>query len=121
MGLPSMSKTRRVIRLGVPLTERLCEVPETAWRVAYSGREPKAVKVMHCEVPLRQAVTVTVWPSERGPTVRDLAASPLELVVTAPDWKVMELEDVCQATDWALRGWPLLRTRAWVVQVKVEP
>ena len=39
---------------------------------------------MHWLVPLRQALAVTVWPSVSGPTVRDLAAMPLELVVTAP-------------------------------------
>jgi hypothetical protein len=84
MGLPSVSRRRRVIWLGVDWRERLWAAPETASREAYSGREPKAVKATHWLVPLRQALMVSVWPSVSGPAVRAWVAMPLELVRTAP-------------------------------------
>ncbi len=114
MGLPSKSSRRRVIWAGVDWTERLWAVPETAWRVAYSGRAPKAVKTTHWLVPLRQAFMVAVWPSASGPTVSALVAMPLELVRAAalPAGRMPDKAVVCHKTFCALSGMPLERTSA---------
>ena len=42
IALPSISRTRRTIWLGVAVSAIFCAVPETASREAYSGRAPSA-------------------------------------------------------------------------------
>ena len=81
MGLPFISRTRSVMKAGLSKLERVWEVPDTGSSHANSGRAPSATKLTHWLVPFRQAFEVVCWPSASGPTVRDLDAMPLELVV----------------------------------------
>src|ERR1022692_1251778 len=122
MGLPFISRRRSVIWAAVPCMGRLWMVPETACRMAYSGRAPKTEKETHWLVPLRQAVDEACWPSVSGPTANDLAAMPLPLVMAAVfPWGVMPRSAVCQATACPPMGTPLFSTKACTVQLTVEP
>ena len=93
-----MSRTRNVTMPGVPEEGRVWSVPEMDSSHAYSGRAPRATKLTHWLVPLRQATEVVCWPPARGPTMRDLVAIPLELVVAVGEPVGLMLLPVCQAT-----------------------
>src|SRR5215469_940801 len=121
MGLPFMSRTRRTIWEGASVTATLWAVPETGSTQAYSGRAPRALKLTHCWVPLRQAEALACWPGVRGPTERALAAMPEELVTTAAVMVCFRPAPHCHATDWPAAGEPFLRARAWVVHMAEVP
>src|SRR5258708_2385071 len=80
---PFISSTRIVIAAGLVLKDMLWIVPDTAARLAYWGRAPKAVKATQVVPPFRQAFEVTVWPWLSAPTISVAAATPAELVVDA--------------------------------------
>src|SRR5579863_6909274 len=111
MGLPFMSRTRRVMMPGVPAAESVWAVPETASIQANSGRAPRTTKLTHWPVPLRQAVEEVCWPSARGPTESDLKAMPFAPVVDedVPDTLMLLL--ACQTTVCPAAGAPLVRAR----------
>src|SRR5580698_2971508 len=121
MGLPFMSRTRRVIIPGVPEAERAWAVPETGSSHAYSGRAPRATKLTHWVVPFRQAFAVDCWPSASGPTARDLEAMPLESVVAdaPPCGEMLPLD--CQVTVCPGAGAPPVSAIACAVQLTVAP
>src|ERR1700736_6637199 len=83
IGCPFISNTRIVIVAGLVLRDVLWMVPDTAARLAYCGRAPKAVKATQVVPPFRQAFEVTVWPWLSAPTTSVAAATPVELVVDA--------------------------------------
>ena len=77
---------------------RVCAVPETGSSHAYSGRAPRAVKLTHCVVPLRQADDAVSWPGARGPTARDFEAIPVTLVVEDGEPRVVTLSPAFHET-----------------------
>ncbi len=64
---------------------------------------------------------VAVCPSASGPTVREWAAMPAELVTAVAEPRETMPEVVCQVTDWLAAGLEFESARAWTVQVKVAP
>ena len=74
-------------------------VPETAARVANSGREPKALKATQVLVELRQALEVAVWPSASGPAISVVVARPAALVVDGLAGAVIPVA-LCHAMCW---------------------
>ena len=120
IGLPFLSRTRRVTAAGIALAAMLWLVPETSARVAYSGREPKTSKIAQVPVPLMQAFVVAVWPSASGPGVSVAEAIPLALAEAEPLGATIPVE-LCQVTGWPAAGFPPPRAGAWTGHCAVAP